>query len=159
MKALVAVVVLAVSAAVWFAVSAGQVRKIDNTALVDTATTAAVVAKVGEAVQSAFSYDYNDTARTEQAARNVLIDSAVRQYEQLFGKVREQATAQKLVLVTAVRSVGVSELSGDRATALVFLDQQAVRGDNNQHTSVSAQLSVVARNVDGTWKIAELTVL
>jgi hypothetical protein len=31
--------------------------------------------------------------------------------------------------------------------------------DNNQHTSVAAQSSVVAHRVDGNWKIAEIAVL
>jgi Mce-associated membrane protein len=157
MRVSIAVIVLALAAAVWFLVD--QKPPPDNSALVDTATTSQVKGQVRTAIENSFSYDYTDTARTEKAARNVLVGDAMRQYEQLFGQVRTQAAAQKLVLVSTVRAVAVRELHNDDATLLVFVDQQAVRTGDNGNTSTSAQLRVVAHRTADTWRVTGLTVL
>jgi Mce-associated membrane protein len=157
MRVSIAVIVLALAATVWFLVN--QKPPADNSALVDTATTSQVKGQVRTAIENSFSYDYTDTARTEKAARNVLVGDAMRQYEQLFGQVRTQAAAQKLVLVSTVRAVAVRELHNDDATLLVFVDQQAVRTGDNGNTSTSAQLRVVAHRTADTWRVTGLTVL
>jgi Mce-associated membrane protein len=157
MRAAIAVIVVALAATVWFLVD--QAPPTANTALVDTATTNQVEAQVKTAIEDSFSYDYTDTARTEKAARAVLVGEAMRQYEQLFGQVRRQAAEQKLVLVSSVRSIAVRELAGDDATLLVFVDQQAVRTGSNGNTSTSAQLRVLAHRSGAAWRVTGLTVL
>ena len=157
MKAAIAIIVVAVAATVWFLVD--QAPPMANTALVDNATTGQVEAQVKTAIENSFSYDYTDTARTEKAARAVLVGDAMREYEQLFAKVRSQATQQQLVLVSTVRAIAVRELTGDDATLLVFVDQQAVRTGDNGNTSTSAQLRVVAHRSGAVWRVTGLTVL
>ena len=157
MRVSIAVIVLALAATVWFLVD--RQPPAANTALVDTAATSQVKTQVRTAIENSFTYDYTDTARTEKAARNVLVGDAMRQYEQLFGQVRTQAAAQKLVLVSTVRAIAVRELTGADATLLVFVDQQAVRTGDNGNTSTSAQLRVVAHRSGETWWVTGLTVL
>jgi Mce-associated membrane protein len=51
----------------------------------------------------------------------------------------------------------VESINGDRATLLVFLDQQATRaqaGAGPQQLAAAGRLTVTAQRVDGTWKIA-----
>jgi Mce-associated membrane protein len=153
---LTSVVLLTAAVSLWFGLS---VRENANTALVDTAGTTAVADEVSGAIRSVLSYDYGDTGRTEQSARQVLTGEAVEQYTALFGRVRQQAVEQKLVLTTTVRSIGVAELVGDRARLLVFVDQQTVRTGENQHTSRTGQLEVRAERSDGQWRITAITVL
>jgi Mce-associated membrane protein len=153
----IAIIVAALAATIWFLLD--QAPPTNNTALVDTATTSQVEAQVKTAVENSFSYDYTDTARTEKAARAVLVGDAMREYEQLFAKVRTQATQQQLVLVSSVRAIAVRELNGDDATLLVFVDQQAVRTGDNGNTSTSAQLGVVAHRSGAVWQVTGLTVL
>ena len=157
MRAAIAVIVAAVAATVWFLVD--QAPPMANTALVDQTTTSQVEQQVKAAIENSFSYDYTDTARTEKAARAVLVGEAMREYEQLFAKVRSQATQQQLVLVSTVRGVAVRELSRDDATLLVFVDQQAVRTGDNGNTSTSAQLRVVAHRSGAVWQVTGLAVL
>ncbi|GDY29132.1 hypothetical protein [Gandjariella thermophila] len=160
--ALAGVAVVAAGLAVWFGLSAHAVGGIEaarNTALVDVATTNAVSTQVGEAVRAAFSYDYTNPATTRQAAQNVLTGHAIDEYNQLFAQVERDAPAQKLMLTTTVRSVGVIQVDGDHARALVFVDQQALRADSSQSNSGAAQLDVVAVRTGTTWKISDLTVL
>ncbi|MGI5128162.1 hypothetical protein ACQEVB_15230 [Pseudonocardia sp. CA-107938] len=158
---LVAVTVVAAALAVWSTVEARGLRAggAANTALTDIATTRDVTAAVRTAVESAFSYDYGDVDRTRTAARQVLVGRAVQQYDDLYAQVVAQAQARRLVLTTSVRSIGVTELRGDRAVALVFVDQQIVQTGDGAHDSGASQLSVTAGRHDGAWLIEDITVL
>jgi Mce-associated membrane protein len=129
-----------------------------NDALTDVAGTEAVIDAVTEAVDTVFSYEYRDTARTREAARELLVGPAVEQYEALFAQVERQAPARGTVLNTAVRSVGVVELRPDHASVLVFVDQQILQGDGS-HTSGASQLEISAVCSDGSWRIDGITVL
>lgn len=159
---LAAVVVLSAIASLWFGLAADRLRQsgwATNTALVDASGTTAVVDEVGSAVRTVFSYDYGNTDATERSARQLLTGEAVEQYTALFDDVRKQAVEQKVVFATSVRSIGVTELTGDRARLLVFVDQQVLRSGENQHTSRAGQLEVRAERADGHWRITAITVL
>jgi Mce-associated membrane protein len=159
---LAAVLVLALGGAVSFAFQANSLNAGDpagNRALVDQAETGAVTDQVGAAVKAIFSYDFGNLARTERAATDVLVDTAVAQYRDSFAAAKKQAEEQKLVRTTTVRSIGVREIRGDRATVLLFLDQQTLHTADNKQDSAGAQLDITAKRVDGRWKIAGLTAL
>lgn len=159
---LAAVVVVSAVASLWFGLAADRLRQsgwATNTALVDASGTTAVLDEVGAAVRTVFSYDYGNTDVTERSARQMLAGEAVEQYTALFDDVRKQAVEQKLVFTTTVRSIGVTELVGDRARLLVFVDQQILRSGENQHTSRTGQLEVRADRTDGHWRITAITVL
>lgn len=160
--ALLAVTVVATALALWSVVEAQGIRTggaAANRALTDVATTEAVTTAVRRAVESAFSYDHGNTDRTREAAREVLIGRAVQQYDELYAQVKQQAQARRLVLTTAVRSIGVMELRGDRAVVLVFVDQQIVQTGDGAHTSGASQMSVSVVRSNGTWLIEDITVL
>ncbi|MEO6087580.1 MAG: hypothetical protein ABIQ18_31170 [Umezawaea sp.] len=159
---LAAVVVISAVASLWFGLAADRLRQsgwATNTALVDASGTTAVIDEVGTAVRTVFSYDYGNTDVTEQSARQVLAGEAVEQYTALFDDVRKQAVEQQLVFTTTVRSIGVTELEGDHARLLVFVDQQVLRSGANQHTSRTGQLEVRAERTAGHWRITAITVL
>jgi Mce-associated membrane protein len=127
-----------------------------NAALVDTGRTAEVSSAVTSSLNRIFSYSYDRTEVTEQAAAEVLRGSARDTYDKLFAQVRELAPAQKLVLTTRVVSAAVQELDGDTATLLVFLDQSATRADKNASGAAAAQLSVSARLEGDRWVLTGL---
>lgn len=157
---LAAVAVLLIGAGVWLLVDAQAMRSAagaQNRALADPAATAEVNASVTNALNKIFSYSYDRTEVTEQAAAQVLRGPALDTYHQLFAQVRELAPTQKLVLTTRVVSSAVQELSGDAARLLVFLDQSAVRADNNSTSSAAAQLSVTVKREGDVWVITDLT--
>lgn len=158
---LAGVAVLATALALWSGVAAYELRTggpSANRALTDVVGTEEVIDAVTETVETVFSYEYRDTARTREAARELLTGPAVEQYEALFAQVEQQAPEQRTVLSTAVRSIGVVELHDDRASVLVFVDQQTLRGDGT-HTSGASQLSISAVSAGGSWKIDGITVL
>jgi Mce-associated membrane protein len=159
---LAGVAVLATVLAVVSGVSAHELRTggaAGNRALTDVAATEDVIDAVTEAVETVFSYEYRDTARTREAAWELLVGPAVEQYEALFAQVERQAAARGTVLSTAVRSVGVVELRDDHASLLLFVDQQILRTGEGTHTSGATQLSISAVRSGDAWKIDGITVL
>ncbi|RSN16812.1 hypothetical protein DMC63_22405 [Streptomyces sp. WAC 05977] len=141
----------------WFAIEARDVKAVlaHNTALTDVATTAEVSDQIGKALGTVFSYRYDDPAKSEQAAKEVLTGPALGQYDQLFAQVRGLAADQKLVVTSTAVVSGVKVLDGDRASLLVFLDQTGVRGDGQRSTG-AAQLSVNAERAEGKWRVTAL---
>ncbi|SFW91558.1 hypothetical protein [Amycolatopsis australiensis] len=157
---LVAVSVLLAAAGVVFTVaarSAADDPAAANRALTDVGATAEVNSAVTLALNRIFSYSYDRTDVTAQAARDVLRGDARTTYDRLFAQVKEKAPAQKLVLTTRVTSSAVQEVRDGRARLLVFLDQSATRADNNSSSSAAAQLSVTAEREGNAWKITGLT--
>lgn len=130
-----------------------------NTALTDTARTSEVKGGVAQDVNAVFSYDWADTARTDQAAARDLTGKAVQQYADMIAQVRAQAPARKLVLTTTVTDTGVQMIDGDRARVLVFADQRntsTAKGAAAGTTYAAAMFAVDAVRQDGTWKIASI---
>lgn len=153
------VAVLLAGAGTWALVAAADLRtsaSARNSALVDTGRTAEVSAAVSSALNQIFSYSYDKTVETEQAAKAVLRGSALDTYDKLFAEVRDKAPAQKLVLTTRVVSSAVQSLEGDRARVLVFLDQSATRADTNTTNAAAAQLSVTVKREGGHWVITDM---
>jgi Mce-associated membrane protein len=128
-----------------------------NHALTDVGATADVTSAVTLALNKIFSYSYDKTDVTGQAAQDVLRGDARTTYDRLFAQVKEKAPAQKLVLTTRVTSSAVQEIRDGHARLLVFLDQFATRADTNSSSSAAAQLSVTAEREGNTWKITGLT--
>lgn len=149
--ALVVLAALLIGLGVWFQRQAGEVRY--NQALVDSAGTTEVAGQAREAVEKAFSYNFADVSATEKAANELLVGKAKCQYNAIFGPVRTLAPEQKLVVTVKAVSSGVTELDGDRATVLLFLDQVTTRTTDNQSGGGIAMMRVGAQRVDGRWKV------
>jgi Mce-associated membrane protein len=130
-----------------------------NHAVVDRASTSAVVTAVSRGLVGVLSYSYDNPGVTEAAAQQVLTGAARKQQQTLFAQLQQKAPGQKLVLSARVEAAGVKSLEGDHATLLVFLDQSSQRATDKQATVSAAQLSVDAVRVGGTWKISGLTPL
>ena len=159
MKWLVAATIALVALGVWFRLEATSLwddPAAANRALVDPAQTSKVVGDVDAALGKVFSYRYDNTAATEQAAKETLAGNALGQYDDLFAQVRSLAPAQKLMLSTKVVDSGVTLLQGDHAQLLVFLDQSATRGDNDQSSLAAAELTVTAQRQGDRWVITDL---
>jgi Mce-associated membrane protein len=157
---LLAGAVLLSAAGVWLLLAGQHARSTasaTNRALVDPAATAEVSASVTNALNKIFSYSYDRTEVTEQAATDVLRGKALDTYRALFSQVRSLAPAQKLVLTTRVVNIAVAYLDGDHAQVLAFLDQSATRADTNATSAAAAQLSVTVKREGNKWVITDLT--
>ena len=130
-----------------------------NTALVDVAATSQVSRQLGDAVKTVYSYDFARLDENEAAAREVITPAFAQQFDQLFGEVRSLAPQQQAVVTATISQSAVESITGDRAVLVVFLDQQATRAaGDQQQVAAAGRLTVTGELVDGTWKIAAVTV-
>jgi len=153
---LAVVAVVLAGLAVFFRGKANELTSGDtNTALTDTATTSQIKGQLTNAIKQTFSYNYTDLASTEKAVKENLSGKALCEYNQLFGEVKKLAPAQKIVLDTTVRELALTRIDGDRAEALVYIDQLSTRVDLNKTVAVGGQFAVQAQRVGDHWKITE----
>ncbi|MFB4305454.1 hypothetical protein [Actinomadura sp. GTD37] len=153
------VAVLLAASGFWALRQADAVRddpSVRNAALTDSAATSEVKGAVADMVGKVFSFNYTDPARTQKAAQDALTGNAVRQYEEIFAKVRSDAPKAKTVLSTRVTDSAVTTLTGDRAVVLVFADQQTTRTSDGTSTHAPAMLTVTAVHRHGHWRITAL---
>ncbi len=131
-----------------------------NLALTDPVRTSEVKGTVAQAVDILFSYNYADTAKTDTAAKNLLVGQAVQQYATMLAEVHKQAAQQKLVLTTTVTDSGVELLDGDRARLLVYADQRNTSTADTTKPAASsyaaAMFAVDAVRERGGWRIANI---
>jgi Mce-associated membrane protein len=127
----------------------------DNTALTDPAATSQVKGQLSNAIKQTFSYNYTDLDATEKAVKENLTGKALCEYDLLFGEVKKYAPKQKIVLDTTVRELAVVRIDGDRAEALVYIDQLSTRVDVNKTVAVGGQFAVQAAKDGDHWKITE----
>lgn len=125
-----------------------------NTALTDSAATSEVTGQVTSAINTIFSYDYTDLAKTQRAASGLLTGAASCQYNQLFGTIRQQAPQQKLVVTVTVTNTGVELLDGDRARLLVFATQSSTSAVSKRTSTAGAMFAIDAQRDGGTWRIS-----
>ncbi|KJK58479.1 hypothetical protein [Saccharothrix sp. ST-888] len=160
--------------AAWSAARAADLRDgspAKNAALADAARTSEVKGTVSQAVNTLFSYNYADTARTDDAAKRLLIGQAVQQYATMLAEVRKQGPQQKMVLTTTVTNAGVVAIDGDRARLLIYADQRntgtaqpaksaaAAADPSKSDTGTAYSPAMFAVDVvhrDGTWKISDI---
>lgn len=125
-----------------------------NTALTDSAATSEVTGQITSAVNTIFSYDYTDLAKTERAASGLLTGAGTCQYDKLFASIREQAPKQKLVVTVTVTNSGVELLDGDQALLLVFATQSSTSAVTKQTATAGAMFAIDARRDGRVWRIA-----
>jgi Mce-associated membrane protein len=156
--ALVIVGLLFVGAAVLFKIQDSKISSAtSNTALLDVAKTAQAKDQVSKAAEALFSYDFNNIAKTENAAKDLLVGAdVINKYDALMGEVKRLAPAQKMVVTCKVTRSGVIMLNGDLAKVMVFIDQTSTRADTQQTTAGSAQLHLNAQLQGDQWKITDM---
>lgn len=153
--------VLAVAAAVALGIAAeSRLRTSElNYAHVDNARTAALTDHVERITETVFSVTPETVTATQRAARQMLRGDAVGQYGKLYGALLSQARTEKLSMRTDVSSVGVQQLRRDHATVLVFATQRGTRQGVDQPSLGGARLQLRLLDLDGGWKVADITVL
>ncbi|MGH3434284.1 MAG: hypothetical protein ACRDQB_15755, partial [Thermocrispum sp.] len=133
-------------------------RDPDNRALVDVTATEEITDRVSAALKAVFSYNHANLDRTERAVDLALTGAAERQYLAEFTRAAKRAERGKLVRSSTVRSLGVRTLTGDRATLLVFLDQQTLK-PSGPPSSATATLDVTAVRTAEGWRISRIVTL
>ncbi|SDE22685.1 Mce-associated membrane protein [Nocardioides lianchengensis] len=151
-----AVLFVVAGAFAWQAHSLQQDPVLDNRAQLAGSTENGIVTVVSRGLTQVLSYDYTQPEATRAFADQVLRGQAREQYDTLFESLAERAPGQQLTLSAVVQLAGVQELTKDKATLLVFLDQRSSRADDEEQSVSAAQLRVTAERDGRTWVITGL---
>ncbi|GAA4758525.1 hypothetical protein GCM10023350_50420 [Nocardioides endophyticus] len=156
------VVALAVALLVVAAVLAWQTRTLqddpalENRAQLDKTIQEDVITVVSRGLTQVLSYDYNQPDATRAFADQVLAGQAREEYDTLFASLQDRAPGQKLTLTAQVQVSGVEDLTGSKATLLVFVDQKSFREKDKEASVSAAQLDITAERKGATWVITGL---
>jgi len=155
----VAVATLLLLGAGLMAWKAAEVRDdpvLTNRALLDLAAQEKMTQEVSRSLVAVLSYDWSAPEATRAMADRVLRGQAREEYDTLFASLQERAPGQKLTLTAQVQVSGVQEMSSDRATLLVFLDQSSTREKDKEASVSAAQLRITAERKGEHWAIIGL---
>jgi Mce-associated membrane protein len=156
------VVAIAVALLVVAAVLAWQTRTLqddpalENRAQLDKTIQEDVITVVSRGLTQVLSYDYNQPDATRAFADQVLAGQAREEYDTLFASLQDRAPGQKLTLTAQVQVSGVEDLTGSKATRLVFVDQKSFREKDEEASVSAAQLDITAERKGATWVITGL---
>ena len=81
------------------------------------------------------------------------------QFTTLFADVRDKAPKQKAVVTATVALTGVRSITDDTAVVVIFMNQIATRTAESgpaQQLASAGRLTVTAKNIGGSWKIADV---
>lgn len=129
---------------------------LENRAQLDKAIQEDVITVVSRGLTQVLSYDYTQPEATRAYADQVLAGQAREEYDTLFASLQDRAPGQKLTLTAQVQVAGVEELSGSKATLLVFVDQKSQRKQDKEASVSAAQLDITAERKGTTWVITGL---
>jgi Mce-associated membrane protein len=127
-----------------------------NRALIDSSRTEQVIGQVSTALNAVLSYSYQAPQTARAAAATWLTGDAVGQYRLLFSELNARAPGQKLTFTAKVITAGVTDLRGDHADLLVFLDQRSTRASDHATSVAAAQVQITAVRSGSRWRISEL---
>jgi hypothetical protein len=118
---------------------------------------AALLQAASADVQVITSYDYRRLDTDVQSAHSRMTDRMRTEYDSTLAQVRASAPRQKAILAGTVVGGGLEAVDGDRATALVFLNQRVTRAGQKPVTNASP-LRVALLRQEGRWRVDRLTV-
>jgi hypothetical protein len=111
-------------------------------------------ARAEEGVEAVLSYDYRTLADDEARATAYLTDDYAKVFGKTFDAVRAQAPQARAVNRIDVVVSGVTTVTEDEVSVLLFADQSS-RNRTGRQTS-QARVVVTMRLVDGEWYLADL---
>jgi Mce-associated membrane protein len=109
-------------------------------------------------VQTVTSYDYRRLDADVRSAHGVMTGGLVEQYDSAMTTTRQVALKAKAVSAATVLSAGLESTRGDRATVLVFLNQQITRGEQTPTEDRSQVRAGLVRR-QGHWLLDQITPL
>jgi Mce-associated membrane protein len=158
-RAVPAVVVLAVVAAVTVALAGWVVSRVSSVNAVD-GTRADVVGAATSGVATVLSYDYRHLDTDFAHAQGLLTAKFRKQYDDTTAKgVRPLAAKYKAISSADVSAAGVVEAGRDRAVVLVFVNQTVTNSQLTAPRLDRSRIKVSLVRSNGRWLIDKLTTL
>ncbi|GLW65980.1 hypothetical protein Arub01_42240 [Actinomadura rubrobrunea] len=111
------------------------------------------------AAEDLSSYDFRTIDADLKRAAGQTTGRFKSQFQQLTASVRTSATRQQAVVEGTAVKTAVESVDGDRAIALVYLNQQTAKGSSGQRTPSQFAMRLVMRKVGDRWLVSELHML
>lgn len=127
--------------------------QVNNTAWVDTKTTAEVTNAAKDAVTAISAYDYQKIDDYVEGARAVLNDEMREEFDLTAETTKAAVVQGKMSTEASVTDAGVSVLDGDRAELTVYLNVSGTRDGVVEGSSETA-LGVKMEKIDGEWLLS-----
>lgn len=146
----VLVIVLGAAVAVmWWKKTELDAREQGGTQALTVATAAA---------QDFSSYDYRSLDSNFKTAADEATGEWLKQYQQLTRQIRQTATQQQIVVVGTVVKAGLEQVSTDHVVALVFVNQQTSKLNQDRGTD-QYRLRLTLDRKGGQWLVSKLEAL
>ncbi|MFC9971214.1 hypothetical protein ACFVH6_09990 [Spirillospora sp. NPDC127200] len=153
--ALTAVIVLLAAALAWILVTMGGTSpKTGDDGEIKSVTFAA-----GRAAQDLSSYDFRTIDADLKRAAGHTTGKFKTEFEKQIGQVKPSATQQQTVVEGTAVKTAVESVDGDRAVALVYLNQQTAKGATAQRTPSQYTLRMTMQKIEDRWLVAELQMI
>ncbi|MEU6038937.1 hypothetical protein ABZ801_26345 [Actinomadura sp. NPDC047616] len=111
------------------------------------------------AAEDLSSYDFRTIDADLKRATGQTTGEFRTEFQRLTGTVRTSATQQQAVVEGTAVKTAVESVDGDRAVALVFLNQQTAKGSSGQRTPSQFSMRLVMRKIGDRWLVSELQML
>lgn len=127
--------------------------RFDNTAWIDSSTTAEVAAAATEAGEATFSYGFETIEEDFEHARTFMNDEMRAEFDQTAETTKTAVQQTKTATKADITDIGVSMLDGDRATLLAFMNVSSTN-EGTAQGSTSGSLVIDMERIDGKWVLA-----
>ncbi len=120
-------------------------------------------AAAGTAMETVFTYRFDELAKHEEDATAVMTDEFAKQFDSIAPALDELAPQRQVQVRTVTRSAAPrecgDECAADRASVLVFFDQARVTADTQEPTVFGNRVVVSMQRQDGRWLVDDIRAL
>lgn len=120
-------------------------------------------AAAGTAMETVFSYRFDELEQHEQDATALMTDGFAEQFDEIAPALDELAPQRQVQVRTVTRSAAPrecgDECTDDAASVLVFFDQARVTADTQEPTVFGNRVVVSMKQVDGRWLVDDIRAL
>jgi hypothetical protein len=120
-------------------------------------------AAAGTAMETVFSYRFDELEQHEKDATAVMTDAFAKQFDSIAPALDELAPQRQVQVRTVTRSAAPrecgDECADDEASVLVFFDQARVTADTQEPTVFGNRVVVSMQRQDGRWLVDDIRAL
>jgi len=108
------------------------------------------------AVVPVLSYDFENLAADEEAAKAQMTGRYSAEYDKLFSLIEDNAPQTETRVSAEVVASGIVRAAGDRVQVLVFVDRPTTNKLEAEPTVYKDQVTLSMQLVDGTWLVDDM---
>lgn len=151
--------VVLLTLAVLLAVATGWLWVLDNRLSDAEEARRQVAFAAAQAAQDLSSYDYRTVDSDLRRAAAHTTGKFRDEFAKTTSQVKQNAAKQQVVTEGIALKTGIEKVDGDRAVAIVFLNQETTKASNPQRLPSQFRLRLTMKRVKDRWLVEKLEVL